>query len=102
MAVHRQWALPFSVDHQDPQLPVVAGHVGGARGVHAQTLGGGAVLHAAVSSVIAAIFFREANEYRENNGFNSLFAQRDTVCTLYTLVSWKKYILTFFLSNIYS
>ena len=33
MAVHRQWALPFSVDAQDPQLPVVTGHVGGARGV---------------------------------------------------------------------
>jgi hypothetical protein len=38
MAVHRQWALPFSVDAQDPQLPVVTGHVGGARGVHTQTL----------------------------------------------------------------
>jgi hypothetical protein len=38
MAVHRQWALPFSVDAQDPQLPAVTGHVGGARGVHTQTL----------------------------------------------------------------
>ena len=38
MTVHRQWALPFSVDTQDPQLPVVTGHVGGARGVHIQTL----------------------------------------------------------------
>ena len=38
MAVHRQWALPFSVDAQDPQLPIVAGHVGGARSIHAQTL----------------------------------------------------------------
>ena len=38
MAVHRQWALPLSVDAQDPQLPVVTGHAGGARGVHTQTL----------------------------------------------------------------
>ena len=34
MAVHRQWALPFFVDNQDPQLLAVIGHVGGARGVH--------------------------------------------------------------------
>ena len=58
MAVHRQWALPFSVDAQDPQLPIVAGHVGGARSIHAQTLRGGAVLRAAVSSVL----FREENK----------------------------------------
>ena len=38
MAVQRQWALPFSVDTQDPQLPVVTGHAGGAKGVHMQTL----------------------------------------------------------------
>ena len=38
MAVHRQWALPFTVDAQDLQLPAVTGHVGGARGVHTQTL----------------------------------------------------------------
>ena len=38
MAVHRQWALPFSVDTQDPQLFAGIGHVGGARGVHMQTL----------------------------------------------------------------
>ena len=38
MAVHRQWALPFSVDAQDPQLSVVTGHAGGARGVHMQIL----------------------------------------------------------------
>ena len=34
MVVHRQWALPFFVDNQDPQLLAVIGHVGGARGVH--------------------------------------------------------------------
>jgi hypothetical protein len=38
MAVQRQWALPFSVDAQDPQLLAVTGHVGGARGVHMQTI----------------------------------------------------------------
>ena len=38
MAVHHQWALPFSVDAQDPQFPIVIGHVGGASGVHTQTL----------------------------------------------------------------
>jgi hypothetical protein len=38
MTVHRQWALPFSVDTHDLQLPVVTGHVGGARGVHMQSL----------------------------------------------------------------
>ena len=36
--VQRQWALPFSVDAQDPQLLAVTGHVGGARGVHMQTI----------------------------------------------------------------
>ena len=38
MAVHRQWALPFSVDAQYLQLPVVTGLVGGARGVHMQSI----------------------------------------------------------------
>ena len=38
MAVHRQWALPFSVDAQNLQFLTVAGHVGGARGDHTQTL----------------------------------------------------------------
>ena len=38
MAAQRQWALPFSVDAQDPQLLAVTGHVGGARGVHMQTI----------------------------------------------------------------
>ena len=38
MAVHRQWALPFSIDAQDPQLPVVTGLVRGPRRVHMQTL----------------------------------------------------------------
>ena len=38
MAVQRQWALPISVDAQDPQLLAVTGHVGGARGVHMQTI----------------------------------------------------------------
>ena len=53
-----QWALPFSVDTQDPQLPVVTGHVGGARGVHMQTLRGGARPHAAVSKCIT-VFGRD-------------------------------------------
>ena len=38
IAANHQWALPFSVDAQDPQLPVVTGHVGGARSVHMQTI----------------------------------------------------------------
>ena len=38
IAVERQWALPFSIDAQDPQLLAVTGHVGGARGVHMQTI----------------------------------------------------------------
>jgi hypothetical protein len=46
------------VDAQDPQLPVVTGHVGGARGVHMQTLRGSATLRAAVSKGIA-VFCRE-------------------------------------------
>ena len=33
MAVQHQWAIPFSVDAQDPQLLAVTGDVGGARGV---------------------------------------------------------------------
>ena len=39
-AIHdslRQWALPFSIDAQDPQLPIVTG-LGGPRHVHMQTL----------------------------------------------------------------
>ena len=64
MAVHRQWALPFTVDAQDLQRPDVTGHVGGARGVHTQTLRGGAALHAAVSDVID-VFFREENKAGE-------------------------------------
>ena len=62
LSVHRQWALPFYVDAQDPQLLAVTGHVGGARGVHMQTLRGGA----AVSKVIA-VFCREENKKRESN-----------------------------------
>ena len=54
MAAHRQWAFPFSVDAQDPQRPIVTGHVGGARGVHTLTLRGGAALRAAISKGIAA------------------------------------------------
>ena len=38
MAVQRQWAPPFSVDAQEPQLLAVTGQVGGARGVHMQTI----------------------------------------------------------------
>ena len=57
MAAHRQWALPFSVDAQDPQLPIVTGHVGGARGVHTLTLRGGTALRAAISKGIT-IFCR--------------------------------------------
>ena len=56
IAVQRQWALPFSIDVQDPQLPFVTRHVGGARSVHMQTIQGGAVLCAAVSKVIAVFF----------------------------------------------
>ena len=63
MAVHRQRALPLSVDAQDAQLPAVTRHVGGARGVHTQTLRGGAALRAAVSDVIA-VFIREENKDR--------------------------------------
>ena len=50
MAV-RQWALPFSIDAQDPQLLAVTGHVGGARRVHIQTL-------CAVVSKVIAVFCR--------------------------------------------
>ena len=64
MAVHLQWALPLSVDAQVLQLPVVTGHVGGARGVHTQTLRGGAALGAAVSDVID-VFFSEENKAGE-------------------------------------
>ena len=85
MAVHRQWALPFSVDTQDPQLPVVTGHVGGARGVHMQSL-------CAVVYKVIVVFCREKYKNRESNWVNSLFAERDTVCTLYTLVYWKIYV----------
>ena len=58
IAVRRQWALHLSVDAQDPQVTVVTGHVGGARGVHMQTLRGSATLRAAVSKGIA-VFCRE-------------------------------------------
>ena len=33
MAVLLQWALRFTGDALDPQLPLVTGHVGGAGGV---------------------------------------------------------------------
>ena len=62
MAVQRQWALPFSVDAQDPQLLAMTGQVGGARGVHMQTIWGGAALCAAVSKVIA-FSWREGKKY---------------------------------------
>ena len=62
---------------------LVTGHLGRARGVRLQTIRGGAVLCAAASNVIS-IFCREENKYREVI-FILLFAQRDTVCTLYTL-----------------
>ena len=68
MAVHHQWALPFSVDTPNLQLLAVAGHVGGARGIHTQTLRGGAALRSAVSDVI--VFFREENRERESDVFN--------------------------------
>ena len=64
MAVNRQRALPLSVEAQDAQLPAVHG----ARGVHTQTLRGGAALRAAVSDVIY-VFFREETK-RESNGIN--------------------------------
>jgi hypothetical protein len=64
MAVNRQRALPLSVEAQDAQLPAVHG----ARGVHTQTLRGGAALRAAVSDVI--FFFREENRKRESDVFN--------------------------------
>ena len=38
ISIQRQWALPLSVDAQDTQLLAVTGHVGGARGVHMQTI----------------------------------------------------------------
>ena len=99
MAVHRQRALPLSVDAQDAQLPAVTRHVGGARGVHTQTLRGGAALRAAVSDVI--VFFREENREREKvMVLINHFHKRYTVCTLYTLVYWKNYIWTFFLTSI--
>ena len=60
MAVHSQWALPFSVDAQDPQLPVVTGHVGGTKGIHMQSLRGGPALCVAVFKVIV-VFCREKN-----------------------------------------
>ena len=81
MAIHRQWALPFSVDTQDPQFPVGTGHVGGAKDVHMQTIQGGATLWNAISKVIAA-FCREgkiSNIYLSNI-FYTLFAQMETVC----------------------
>ena len=36
--LHCQWALPFSMDGQNPQLLAVTGHMGGARFVYTQTL----------------------------------------------------------------
>ena len=68
MDVHCQWALPLSVDAQDAQLPAVTGHVGGARGVHMQTIRGAATLCAAVSNVKG--FCREENRERESDVFN--------------------------------
>ena len=64
MAFHVQFAPPFSVDTQDPQLCVLTGHVGGARGVNMQTLQGSFALRAAVSKGIA-VFCREENMNRK-------------------------------------
>ena len=58
MAVHCQWSLALSVDTEDPQLLVVTGHMGGARGVHMQTIQGGATLCAAISKGFA-VFCKE-------------------------------------------
>ena len=73
MAVDCKWALPFSVDAQDPQLLAVTGHVGGAWGVRMQTLQGGAMLCAVVSKVII-VFCREEN--REKVMVLTIFLQK--------------------------
>ena len=56
LSVHGKGEYPLAVDTQDPQLLAVTGQVGGARGVHMQTIRGGAALCAAVSKVIAVFF----------------------------------------------
>ena len=63
MAVHRQGPLPFFVAH-DPQHLAVTGHVGGASGVHMQTLCGGTSLRAAVFKV-TTVSCRDKNKQRE-------------------------------------
>ena len=55
MAVRRQWALPFSVDVQDPQVPVATGRA------DLQTFRGGASLCAVVPKDIA-VFYRGEKE----------------------------------------
>jgi hypothetical protein len=88
--------------HQDLQLLAVTGHAGGARGVHTQTLRGGAALRAAVSNV-TAVFLSEENKDREKVKVLIHYLHKGiqyVICT-YLCVYWKNYILTFFLSNFY-
>ena len=64
VAVHHQLPPPMSVDTQDPQLPVVTGHLGRAGGVHKQRIRGGVALPAAVSKEVA-VFCREEHKDRQ-------------------------------------
>ena len=63
MAVNHQLVPNLSVDTQDPQLCVLTGHVGGARGVNMQTLQGSYALRDAASKGI--VFCREENMNRK-------------------------------------
>ena len=81
IAIQRQWALPFSIDTQDPQLLAVTGHVGGARGVHMQTIRGGVALFAAVSKVIAV--FCRGEKLTESDCFETLFAEKESIKKLF-------------------
>ena len=85
MAVHHQLPPPLSVDTQDPQLHVLIGQAGGARGVHTQNLRGGSALRAAVSKGIT-VFCREE---KQSNYLNKTVLRRslqikNTICNIDT------------------
>ena len=89
-----KWALSFSMDAQDPQLPILTGHVGGARGLQMQTIQGGAAVCAAVSKVIA-VFCRGKNKERAKVIVLIHYLHE---VTQYVLCEHLNYILTFYLS----
>ena len=81
MAFHHQLPPPPPVDTQDPQLRVLTEHVGGASGVHMETLQGGSALGAAVSKGIA-VFCKEEKQSTLCTLYKSTKLFKNTICII--------------------